>query len=101
MSLPSFKSDDLSFSLLQTKWATLINPVIDNPLVNGQILPSVSLVTGANVINHRLGRKLQGWFLTRVRGAVTIYDTQDSNTMPALTLDLNSSADVVVDIYVF
>jgi len=87
--------------LMQTAWATQLNPVIANPLAQGRLIQNVSLVSGANVINHQLGRKLQGWILTRQRSAASIYDTQDSNTMPALTLQLTSSAAVTVDLFVF
>jgi len=101
MALPIFKSDDKDVMLLQTNWASVINPVVNNPLTNGILLKEVSLATGANVINHRLGRKLQGWILVRIRAASSIYDTQDTNQTPQLTLNLQSSASSVVDLYVF
>lgn len=101
MSLPNFQSDDQVFQLMQNAWATQLNPLLKNPLSNGIILQSQSLATGANVVNHKLGRKLQGWFMVRQRASANIFDTQDTNTSPTLTLNLTSSAPVVVDIYVF
>lgn len=102
MALPQFQSDDKDFQLMQNAWATQLNPVIANPLNNVNILKSVSLASGNNVVNHLLGRKLQGWFIVRMRSvAAAIYDTQDSNSSPSLTLQLNASAAVVVDIGVF
>lgn len=102
MSLPIFNTDSKDMSLLQTNWASALNPVIDNPITKGIQLKNVTLVTGANVINHLLGRKLQGWIVVRSHGsAATIYDTQDNNQIPNLTLQLNSSAGVLVDIYVY
>lgn len=101
MALPLYKSDDNSFTLMQTAWATQLNPIVQLPLVQGLVLQSVSLKAGDNTIDHRLGRKLQGWILTRVRAAATIYDKQDANQLSSRTLVLNSSASVVVDIYVF
>lgn len=83
------------------KWASILNPIVGNPANNSLILKNQSLVTGANVINHKLGRKLQGWKLVRIRSAANIYDNQDFNQMPQLTLYLVSDADVVVDIEVF
>lgn len=91
----------LPLDLLQTQWASILNPVIANPLLQGTILKGVQLVTGANVINHKLGRPLQGWFPVRVRASATFYDTQDSNSYPELTLQLTSSANVTIDIAVF
>lgn len=99
--LPIFNSDDQSLSLMQTAWASQLNPVLAAPFLQGILLKNVTLVAGDNTVNHKLGRKLQGWVLSRVRAAATIYDKQDSNQMPALTLVLNTDADVVVDLYVF
>jgi hypothetical protein len=101
-SLPQFQSNDRVFQMLQNVWATLLNPLLKNPALNSTTLKEVNLVTGSNAINHKLGRKLQGWSLVRQRGvAASIYDEQDSNQMPDLTLVLVSSADVTVDILVF
>lgn len=93
--------DDQPLMMLQTTWAQQLNPLLSNPLSNGQLLKSVTLASGTNVINHKLGRKLQGWVLTRVRAAVQLHDTQDSNPRPELTLQLVSSGAVTVDLYVF
>lgn len=78
-----------------------VQPVLKNPLTYGTTLKSVSLVTGSNQINHTLGEKLNGWIITRKRAVADIFDTQDSNAMPDKTLLLTSSANVVVDIFVY
>jgi hypothetical protein len=101
MSLPIFKTEDQELSLMQTKWASQIDPLLTQPQASGVRLLSVTLVVGDNVINHRLGRKLQGWQLTRQRAAASIYDKQDNNNTPSLTLILNSTATVTVDLFVW
>lgn len=101
MALPIYQSDSKEMSLMQTVWASLINPVLGNPLVQGSLIRNVALVSGTNQVNHKLGRKLQGWALVRKRASADIYDAQDLNSMPQLTLSLVSDAPVVVDIYVF
>jgi hypothetical protein len=101
VSLPIFQSDSKEMSMLQTQWASQLNPVLTNPFLQGRVLKSVVLASGANVVNHGLGRKLQGWVPVRLRASATLYDTQDTNTSPALTLNLTASAAVTVDIYVF
>lgn len=98
--LPKFKGGT-EFQLMQTAWAEQLDPLIRRPPNNSSILKNVALVTGANVINHGLGRPLQGWTIIRQRAGATVYDTQDSNTMPALTLQLVASAPVTVDLEVF
>lgn len=91
----------LAFPLMQTRWAGLLDPLLGNPSVNSLILTEISLAIGSNSVNHTLGRKLTGWRVIRIRSAASIYDTQDSNQMPELTLLLTSSAAVVVDLEVF
>lgn len=99
--LPIHHTGDKNLSTLQTEWAKQLNPIIALPLNNGVRLVSVRLLTGDNVIDHRLGRKLLGWQLSRIRAAATIYDKQDDNQSPDLTLVLNTSANVTVDLYVW
>lgn len=101
MALTIFNSDDKDFMLMQTSWASSLNKMLANPATNGILMKSVQLSTGDNTINHKLGRNLQGWVIVRKRANADIYDTQDSNSMPSLTLTLNSSANVTVDLYLF
>lgn len=91
----------LSWDMASTLWATILGPLVANPVLQGIILQNVELSAGVNVINHKLGRKLQGWYPVRVRAAAIFFDTQDTNRFPELTLQLTSSADCVVDIYCF
>lgn len=100
-SLPIFQNNDRDLQLLQTRWKSLIDPLLASPLATASILSGVVLATGPNVVNHLLGRRLVGWTLVRQRAAASIYDTQDANQTPQLTLQLTSSANVVVDILVF
>ena len=102
MSLPKFfklkgaDSDQVQDNLVRT-----LNPLFDTPILGGIVLTNISLASGANTINHKLGKKLSGWLIVRQRASASIYDTQDTNQTPELTLKLNSSAAVVVDIYCF
>lgn len=95
------QTQDRNVNQLQGNIKKAVDPVLANPLVDGQILQDVELVTGLNTINHGLGRNLQGWFLVRQRASASVYDTQDDNLNPALTLLLTASAPVVVNLYVF
>ncbi len=94
-------SPHLTWELANPKWAATLNPLLANPLVNGQILPGILLATGTNVINHRLGRKLQGYFIILKSANVTTYDSQAMNQTPDVTLHLVSSGAVMVSLYVF
>jgi hypothetical protein len=99
--LPIFKDDNQSFMQMQNNWAAQLNPVLNSPSITPTILQNVNLTTGSNTINHKLGRKLQGWKITRQRAAASIHDDQDANQMPALTLVLVSDAPVSIDLEVF
>lgn len=99
--LPKFNTEDTTLSLLQTSWSEQLNPLIRNAANKSSILQQVQLSVGDNIVNHKLGRKLQGWSLIRKRGAAEVYDKQDTNRMQDLTLVLNSTASVIVDIEVF
>jgi hypothetical protein len=94
-------SPRLSWDLANPKWAATLNPIIGNPLVNGILLKDVKVVSGANVINHTLGRDLQGYFVVMNNANVTFYDSQATNSMSALTLILNASGAAKITLYVF
>ncbi len=93
--------DDRALMAMQDSIAENLNPLLRLPLNNMNLLQGVDLVSGANVIDHKLGRKLLGWFYTRSDAGVTIYDAQSTNATPALTLVLMSSGTVKVDLIVF
>jgi hypothetical protein len=88
----------LPLDLMQTRWASILNPLIANALNDIQILSNVALIDGTNVLNHSLGRPQQGWFLTDIQGASIIYRSAPFNST---TLTLVSSAAVTVSIGVF
>lgn len=96
--LPIYKDDNKNFMLMQTRWQSEIDPVLKNPLTNGIFLRDINLISGNTTINHLLGRKIQGWVLSDINGAATIYRSQPFND---LTLTLTSSAAVKVNLYVF
>lgn len=95
------QTNDRSINQIQQFIAQTLQPLITNPLLFGNIVSSVQLKTGTNIVNHGLGRMLQGWSLVRKRGAADVYDQQDTNPNPSKTLVLVSTADVSVDVYCF
>lgn len=85
-------------SQLVTRWKSILDPALANPLNDVSVLKDVSLVTGVNIIDHLLGQKQQGWFLVDQLGIADIYRSGSFNDK---TLILTSSADVVVSIGVY
>lgn len=98
MKLPIFQSDDRILSMLQTKWASILNPVLGNPINSANLLAGVHLASGVTVVNHGLDRLPQGWFVVDINGAATIYR---SAAFSPITLTLTSSAAVTVSLAVF
>jgi|SRR5271165_6923533 len=98
MSLQIFQTDDKNLSLLQTAWAQQLNPVIQAPTAVPVLLKQIILTTGDNVINTRLGRLQQGWFIIDINAPVTIYRSAPFNS---LTLTLNSSGNATINLAVF
>lgn len=88
----------LTLPMMQTVWASALNPLLTNPMNDGVFLPNVSVVSGVNVINHLLQRKMQGWVVTDIDAAVTYFRSAAFNN---LTLSLTFSGPAVVTLYVF
>ena len=91
-------SPSLPWTLANPKWAAELNQIIANPLSSVVFLNGVVLASGANTINHSLGRTPQGWFLTDTNGTATVYRSQPFNST---TLTLTASSGVTVNIGVF
>lgn len=85
---------------MQTYWSGQLNPVLKNTIVNGIQLSNIILAAGDNVINTKLQRKYQGYFLTGMRTAFSqVFEVPTGDT--SLTLTLNSSVPTVVDIWIY
>lgn len=98
MALPIFKMDDKSVQLLQTTWASQLNPIVGNTILQGLQLTAITLQIGVNVCNHLLSRKQLGWFIVDINAAAHIYRSAPFNDT---TLTLNSDAVCVVNLWVY
>jgi hypothetical protein len=96
--IPQVQTADKDFNLYQSQLQKAVQPALDNPQNAGMQLTNIVLSTGTNTINHMLGRPMQGWYLTDINGAATVYRSQPLN---AQTLTLLSSAVVTVSLWVY
>lgn len=101
MNLPLIHTVDQDLSLIQTKWKSVLDPALSEPILDGRLISNISLVSGDNTINHGLGSKLRGYIVVMNSAAVTFYDKQSTNQMPSLTLVLNASGATTVSLWVF
>jgi hypothetical protein len=87
---------------LQERLDEFFVPISKCPLIDGVLLTNISIPTGSTVtVSHKLGRELIGWMIVRNRSQAIIWDSQDANVFKQRTLALNSSANTVVDLWVF
>ncbi len=98
MALPIFQTKSTELSMMQTKWAAELNPVLASPLTKPSMLKGIRLITGANVINHLLGQTQQGWLISDIDASASIYRSAPFND---LTLTLTSSAPATVNLVVY
>ncbi len=95
------QTSDRNVNQLQKNVQFALDPILTNALVYGRLIENVNLVSGSNTIDHGLGRVLQGWIIVRKRSDAAIYDNQDNNSQPGVSLILVSDAAVSVNLYVF
>lgn len=90
----------LPLELMQTRWKSQIDPLLANPVNSVSFLKNIALNNGSTVINHLLGRKMQGWFVLDIDGAGNPY-RDPAAPFNATTLTLISSAACNVNLGVF
>ena len=74
--------------------------VYSQPILDGHLIENLQLTSGEPlVVNHGLARRIRGYFITRKSAAADIFDTNTSQ--PARSIQLESTADVTISIWVF
>lgn len=91
------RTTDRNLERIQSAISDAVNPITRKLLVDGIYLEDLALSSGANTVDHKLGRELRGWIVCRRSNAETIYDTASDRT----TLSLTASGAVTVSLWVF
>lgn len=92
-------STKLPWDLAQTKWPSVINPVLALPILNGNEIDGIDLVANKpQAINHLLQRMPLGWFLLDNTANSVIWRSADF-TVNFITL--TSSVDTTINLWVF
>lgn len=99
--LPGFRVEDRETQRFLDQLLAGLNQLNELRILQGQLVEGIDLVSGDNDVEHKLGRALVGWIITRKSAAVDIYDKQDDNNAPGQNLILNASGAVTVDLWVF
>lgn len=92
---------DITINRLQTHLVSVVNPVISNPIFNGNYLQAVQLVAKTpQLISHGLGRNYIGWFLSRPNAdGYVVYETTSPDN--ATFVKLNCDTTITISVYIF
>jgi len=78
-----------------------LTPLQNSVILNGVLLKNIELANGITEVPHKLGREPIGWLIVGKDATADIWDSQATNARKRITLLLNSSADVVVSLWIF
>lgn len=100
---------DRNVNQLQKNIIEVLNPLLNNPILSGQIINNISLkkldpTTSAQYINKvpiGINRPLQGWLIIGNNTNCTIWDDQINNMTKSQNLWLFCSSDCLINLYVF
>lgn len=92
-------SSKLPWELANPKWAAELNPILALPLLAGNQINGIVLVSGvAKSINHLLQRMPQGWFVVDKNANANIWRTVAWTTT---TITLEANANVTINLWVY
>lgn len=92
-------SPKLPWELAQTKWSSILNPILALPILNGNQVNSIALTANKPLaINHLLQRMPQGWFLTDNTANTTVWRI---TAFTNLTITLEATADTTISFWIF
>lgn len=103
MSIPKLKrvvTTDRITNQIQDHIITTLNPVISNPILDGNFIKRISLKSGQdNLVNHGLGRNYISFWVCRPDAASSIFETPSPS--PDQYMILRAISNVTIDLYVF
>lgn len=92
-------STNLTYEQMITRWASQLNPILANILIQGIPLLGITLIAATpRTLNHYLGRTQKGWVISDITTSATVFRSQPFNDK---TITLTSSADTVIDLWIY
>jgi len=83
---------------LQENVQQAITPIINSEIIDGLIIKDIEVLTGTKkVISHKLGRTPNGFAIVKRNANSTVWN----GTIDKKTIELNSSANVTISLWVF
>ena len=101
MSLQAFKRirepDTTSLQRNTYEWTEQLSK---NPLLSGVLLEGITMTTGTNSIEHKLGRPVRGFLVVNQSSNSNFWVDPSNQTLESI-LVLSSSANSTISIYIF
>lgn len=94
-------SGEQEVTRLQSHIKTTLNPLLELPISDGILIKNLTINTSDTLIDHKLGRKPEGFLITRLRTNAVIYESATSNDEDNRMIILIASATATADIYFF
>jgi hypothetical protein len=88
-------SDELN--KVQDNIEYVLGPVLSSAIIDGVLLNDVKLVSGLNVVDHKLGREPRGWIVVSPQANEQIWSSGQTRS----TLLLNASGPITSSFWVF
>ena len=89
------------FNTIQEHIIQAVKPLLTDPFLDGVLISDLELAVGDNIIDHGLGRKYQGYLITKQNAVSSFYLSSTTNNSQHLTIILVASAAVTIDLRVF
>ena len=94
-------SKEQEVTRLQSHLKTVLNPLLELPISDGVLSKDLTVNTTDTLIEHKLGRKPEGFLITRLKSNSVIYESATANDEAARLIILIASAAATADIYFF
>ena len=100
---PNVTVTDKNINDVQNNIAQCLNQITNKDQLDSVIIKNIVLFPGVvNNVSHNLSRTLQGWYVVRTHGSYNqVWDNQDANPSPNLTVWLLTPIQVTVDLLCF
>ena len=97
---PKIAVSDPAAQVSQDMHLNAFRELFTRPVVMGNLVTNVVLIAGSFVkVPHKLGAVYRGWSVVRKNANANVWE--QAPTMPKQFIELNCSANVTVDLWVF
>lgn len=101
LNFKQIRAIDPDLAQVQDNVKEVMTPFITNAFLDGLLIEKVTLLSAAPTqIIHTLGRTLRGWVIVDRDAVASVYRTNPT-VRPDQILELTTSANTVVSLYVF